>query len=518
MVDRILRRLARISRPAAQANVPGDAWLLGHGARFWALLVPVALLSGAFGLGLKLLLRVVEHMVWHYRTGEMTDSVARVGAVHRVVVLAVAGLMAGTIWWAMKRFTGTTGGGMNGQIWSRQGDMAVGQTLVSAALTMTIIAMGASIGREQPPKEGAAALAGVLAKRVGLTREERCLLMACAAGGGWAAVYNIPFAGGIFVGEVLIGSLALPVLVPALCTSVLATLVAWTTTPVHPYYLGIPAYPTSTSLLVWAVVAGPLLGLLAMGFVWLLGFANVHRARGNRVLVAPLVVFAALGALAIPFPELLGNGRDIGEELFLGGLGAGLIVALLVLKPLVTAWCWGSGASGGMFTPTSAYGALAGALLGYLWSLAWPGVPVGAYALVGTCAVLAAGLAAPLSAVLLMIELTAHLTSLLVPVLLAVGGASLVARALGGGSVYSVRLPLDQDPSTWRGSGRWDVDRIAGRRLLRATGDPVGEEPTAGTTGHPVDVATNPAGPGRHADPADPAAGPARRAEPVDPP
>lgn len=477
MLGQVLRRLAGTSRPAAQANVPGPAWMLGYGARFWALLVPVALLSGAFGLGLKLLLRVVEHLAWNYRTGAMMDGVARVGAVHRVAVLAVAGVMAGGIWWALKRFTGSTGGGMNGQIWSRQGDMDVGQTMVSAALSMTIIAMGASIGREQPPKEGAAALACVLAKRVGLTREERCLLMACAAGGGWAAVYNIPFAGGIFVAEALVGSLALPVIVPALCTSVLATAVAWTTTPVHPYYIGIPAYPTSTPLLVWSVIAGPILGLLAMGFVWLLGAANVHRARGNRVLWAPLVAFAALGALSIAFPELLGNGRDIGEALFLGGLGPGLFVALLVLKPLVTAWCWGSGASGGMFTPTSAYGALAGALLGYLWSLAWPGAPEGAYALVGTCAVLAAGLAAPLSAVLLMMELTGHLTPLLVPVLLAVGGASLTAHALGGGSVYSVRLPLDEPPSTWQGSGRWRVDRIAGGRLMAPAGDPVAGAP-----------------------------------------
>lgn len=447
--------------------------MLGYGARFWALLVPVALISGAFGLGLKLLLRVVEHLSWGYQAGEMIDAVAATSALHRVVVLAVAGVLAAAGWWTLKRTAGTTGGGMNGEIWSRRGEMALVPTLISSVLSMTVIAMGASIGREQPPKEGAAALACVLAKRVGLSTEERCLLMACAAGAGWAAVYNIPFAGGVFVAEVLIGSLALPVLVPAMVTCVLGTAVAWAATSLHPYYAAVPSYPTSTTLLVWSLVAGPVLGLLAMGFVWLLGAANRFRVRNNWVLIGPVVAFVALGALAIPFPQLLGNGRDIGEDVFLGGLGPTMFVALLALKPLVTAMSWGSGATGGMFTPTTAYGALAGALLGYLWSLAWPGAPEGAYALVGACAVLAAGLAAPLSAIVLMVELTAHLTPLLLPVLLAVGGSALTAHLLGGGSVYSVRLPLDEAPDTWQGSGRWRVDRVAGRLLARP--DP--EEP-----------------------------------------
>ena len=41
-----------------------------------------------------------------------------------------------------------------------------------------------------------------------------------------------------------------------------------------------------------------------------------------------------------------------------GNIGLGLLVMLLVLKPLVTALCLASGSPGGLFTPTFAVGVL----------------------------------------------------------------------------------------------------------------------------------------------------------------
>ena len=38
----------------------------------------------------------------------------------------------------------------------------------------------------------------------------------------------------------------------------------------------------------------------------------------------------------------------------------------------------GSGASGGLFTPTLSTGAVLGGALGIAWNLAWPGSPSGA--------------------------------------------------------------------------------------------------------------------------------------------
>lgn len=445
--------LSWLTQPTAQPNVPPARGRLVHSTRFWVVLAPTALVAGAAATGLKLLLRVVEHAAFSYHGGELIRAAASTSAVHRVVTLAVAGALAAGLWWGLRRATGTIGGQMTGTIWSGEGRMATAPTLFSAGLTMTVIAMGASMGRESPPKEAAAALAERLARWGRLSDEERVLLMACAAGGAWAAVYNIPFAGAAFVAEVLMGSLALPVVLPAVITAVLATGLSWIVLPVHPYYLHVPAYTAGLPLLVWSVLVGPLLGIAAMAFVWLLGILHRHRVSGNWVLVGPLVAFSALGALSIAYPQLLGNGRDLAQNLFRGELPLATVAVLFALKPLVTLMCWGSGAPGGMYTPVTAYGALLGALLGRLWSMAWPGTPAGAYALVGATALVTAAMSAPVTGVLLMIELTHQLTPLLVPVILAAGGALLVAWALGGGSIYSARAPLPgpDGPSPTRG-------------------------------------------------------------------
>lgn len=77
-----------------------------------------------------------------------------------------------------------------------------------------------------------------------------------------------------------------------------------------------------------------------------------------------ICVFAALGALAIPFPQLLGNGKNAVELAALDRLALPLMLALVLLKPLVTVACLGTGAPGGLFTPTLATGALLGGSAG----------------------------------------------------------------------------------------------------------------------------------------------------------
>ena len=440
--------------PSAQPTVPPPWWRLGLTPRFWVLLVPTGLVAGMLATGLKELLRAVQHAAWSYPGGSFVDAVGKSGDVRRVAVLAAAGVLAGLGWWALERVAGTRGGNLTDAVWSGEGRLPLVPTFVTATLSETVIALGASLGREAPPKEASAAVAGWLAGRAGLSSEERRLLVACAAGAAFAAIYNIPFGGAVFAVEVLLGSLSLPLVVPALAASWIATAISWTVLPDRAYYPALPTYPASASLVVWAVVAGPVIGLGAAGYVWLIGRVQAHKASGRWLLVALPAGFATLGAVAVAYPQLLGNGRDAAEQVFLGGYGLPALAALMALKPLVTGLCLESGASGGLFTPTTSYGALAGAVLGGLWTLAWPGAPGGAYALVGATAMLGAAMNGPVSAVVLMVELTHHLTSLLVPSLAALVGATLVTRALGVSSIYAARLPA-REPGRWAGSDRW---------------------------------------------------------------
>ena len=202
----------------------------------------------------------------------------------------------------------------------------------------------------------------------------------------------------------------------------------------------LPAYPISATQTLWAVLAAPLLGLASVAYVRMVVWADEHKPGGGMLFVAPILVFAGLGCLAIPFPQLLGNGKDVVQAALLDQYGVPLLLVLTVLRPLATTACLGSGAPGGLFTPTMTFGALLGAALGHGWALLWPGAPIGSYALLGSGAVLAATTQGQLSAIVLVLELTGRLDTMMVPMMIVIGGAVLVARRFESRSVYSGRI------------------------------------------------------------------------------
>jgi H+/Cl- antiporter ClcA len=257
------------------------------------------------------------------------------------------------------------------------------------------------------------------------------------------AVYNVPLGGALITAELLYGSLALPAILPALATSGIATVVAWIYLPIRPTYSDVPSYPVNMSHIFFALVAGPLIGVFAAGYVRLIGWVSHHQLKGRWLLIGPAVAFAVLGVLAIAYPQLLGNGQDIAQQAFVMTAGFTIVVAVMVgvLKPVVTALCLGSGATGGLFTPTLASGAAVGAALGAAWSLLVPGQPIGSYALIGATAMIGAAMQTPLAALALVIELTHTADSLIVPMVIATMLATLVTRHLDGYSIYSSRLP-----------------------------------------------------------------------------
>ena len=125
---------------------------------------------------------------------------------------------------------------------------------------------------------------------------------------------------------------------------------------------------------------------------------------------------------------------------FTGQVSPALLLALVLLKPAATLLCLGSGAPGGLFTPSLTMGALLGGVLGYAWSAVFPGVPPGMFALLGAGAVLAATTQGPISTVVLMIELTGQARAFILPLILVVAVATFVARVIEPRSVYEARL------------------------------------------------------------------------------
>jgi H+/Cl- antiporter ClcA len=282
-----------------------------------------------------------------------------------------------------------------------------------------------------------------LADGAKLSDEQRRLLVACGAGAGMAAAYGVPLGGALFSLEVLRGVLALRLVLPALMASTVASLVAWTVVPNDPLYV-FPAYEMSASVVVWSLFMGPVTGLVSVGYVRAIAWADRHKPNGWKRIVLPLVVMGIFGAVSFPFPQLLGNGQAVSEFAFKGDIGAWMLLCVLVLKPLATTMSIRSGAPGGLFTPSLTVGAMLGGVLGYGWSLVWPGPPVGLYSVLGAAAMLAATTQGPISTVVLVFELTGHNRSFIAPMLLAVTTATLVARIIEPRSIYDAKLSDEQ--------------------------------------------------------------------------
>jgi chloride channel protein, CIC family len=412
-------------------------------ARFWLAVLLTGAGTGLAAAALTDLLELVQHVMWGGAGLDLLPAASGAGPWRHLAVLLGAGVLTGAGQLLLTRLSSGNGIDITTAIWFHAGRLPALRTLGSAVLSVVIVGMGAALGREGAPKQAGAVIANAMSDRVRLSDEERRLLVACGAGAGMAAAYGVPLGGALFALEVLRGALALRFVLPAVLTTLVATGVSWAFLPDAPLYV-IPAYAGSPSSTAWALLAGPVLGLVSVLYVRSVAWADRHKPTGWHRVWAPVVALGVLGAVSIGFPQVLGNGRDVAELAFTGQVGPWLLAALVLLRPAATVLCLGSGAPGGLFTPSLALGAMLGGVLGLPWSWLWPGVPPGLFALLGASAMLAATTQGPISTVVLMMELTGYARAAIVPLLLAVATATLVARTIEPRSIYDARLSDEQ--------------------------------------------------------------------------
>ncbi len=431
-----------------QPNVPGRGIIAGYSPWFWAIVVGIGLAAGVAAAALIALLKLIQRIAYGYSSGSYLHAIARTSGEHRVLVLLLAGVIAAAGGYVVHRVGGSGASDVSHVLWASDGKLPFWRSIARGVLSIVIVALGASLGREAAPQLAGAASASGLCQLARLPVHQRRLLVACGAGAGMAAVYNVPLGGALFALEVLLGAVTLPLVLPALATSLIATAIAWVALGDHPTYQ-LPELRLVPSQIAWAAIVGPLAGLAAVAWVRTIALVNRHKPTGGAArFLAPVVVFTALGTVAISYPELLGNGQDIIQLTLNDQLAVVTIAVLLVLKPLATSACVGAGARGGLFTPTLAFGALLGVLLGHAWTaLGGPGAP-SSFAVIGGAAVLGASMQGPLAAIVLVFELTRHADALMVPMLLAVTEATVLARIIGAPSIYSARLGASEPSSS----------------------------------------------------------------------
>jgi len=420
------------------------------GIVFWAALIGIC---GAFtGVAFRASVRLVQRLLTG-SSGGLVETAELLPWWARIAVPTVGGICAGTLLWAGQRvlrhnrrvdYMEAVAVG-NGQLSSRA-------ALLQAASSFFTIGSGGSIGREGPLVQMAATVASKIGQWTQAPVPRLRLLVACGAAAGIAAAYNAPIAGALFVAEVVLGSIAMESFGPLIVSSVVSD-----ATTRH--FLGYgPVYhvPHINFGAPWELalfgLLGVLLGHAAAPYLALLDRARSLFGRLRWPLPATLALGGLIvGVISVGVPQVWGNGYSVVNDMLNDKLPLDLLAFVLVAKLVSTAASVGSGANGGILTPTLFMGAAFGALFADILHIIDPHLSsqLAAYAVVGMGAFLAATTHAPLTSILLIFEMTLDYEVVL-PLMLACVTAHYVARIYRRGeSVYTRALkasgPGDED-------------------------------------------------------------------------
>ncbi len=303
-------------------------------------------------------------------------------------------------------------------------------------------------------------LAAMLGSKLGLLAHAPIprlrLMVACGGAAGIAAAYNAPISGALFVSEIVLGSTAMESFGPLVVASVTANATIHRFLGYGPVYEVPPVQFASNWELIFYVLLGVLLGHLAPPFLALLDFA---KAKFVRLRLAPYWQLGLggliVGGLSIVTPQVWGNGYSVVGNILRGELVGLWLLAVLCAKVAATSATVGSGAVGGIFTPTLFIGCAVGALVGEGVHTLLPSITSGpsAYALVGMGGFLAATTHAPLTSILMLFEMTLDY-DIVLPLMLACVSAHYAAKVYRHGeSVYSHALNRrieDAESGDWR--------------------------------------------------------------------
>ena len=396
--------------------------------------VLTGLLAGISGMVLALILHAIQHLAFGYSPGQIVSAESFLQGVtdsswpRRLSAIVAGGAIAGFGWWLLGRY-GQKRVSIASAVANPSVAMPAGTTTIHALLQIVTVALGSPLGREVAPREMGALGAGMVARKLGLMADETRTLVACGAGAGLAAVYNVPLAGALFSLEVMLLSFSWEKTLAAIITSAIA---AWTATlglgEESQYHFTSDILPHS--FLWWAIIAGPILGAGAWLFRKATSTARSHVRSNWQMPVFCLLAFSLLAALSLYFPQLPGNGKGPMQLALSDELGFPGAAMLLALKMVVILAVLRGGAEGGLLTPGLAVGGLTSLLLCMLWQQLLPGGDYGSFALVGAAAFLAASMQMPLTAVALVMEFTHMDHSYLAPTLLCAAGAFLTCRIL----------------------------------------------------------------------------------------
>ena len=368
--------------------------------RLFIAVILQGIVSGLSGIFLHYLLEMVEEQAFdqsEHHSGFLTDGVSssRIG-----LSLIIVGLGSSLVWYFLQK--GSKIFSIKDQMKDETSQYKLHflRQLFHSIWQIIAVGGGASIGKEAAPREIGTLFAGPIGKICSLSKKDQIFLLACGAGAGLAAVYQVPLTSVFFVFETLGIALSIKRFILVGLTTYVSTYIAgWVISDQALYQ--IPAIIWSLKE-IWII---PLLLLFLTPLAWLFGRlskeVSSNRIKDKRILLTLPTAFLFLAGLASYFPHLLGNGRMMAQEVLNGSNGK-IVLLLFILKALAVLIILWAGAYGGNLTPSFALGMAGAGVLCMILGLGSQSTIL----LLGSVCFLSVTLRAPISATGLVIGFT----------------------------------------------------------------------------------------------------------------
>lgn len=419
-----------------------SAALVGAITALGSYLFHLGIENGLVGEGFRAVLRIASGREWVLFSHAPSD--VRWGYL-LAIALPVLGLVlaAGLMRLLCPREAGHGVAGIMEAVALRGGRLRVRPAAARVVAAVVTIVSGGSVGPEDPNVQIGATVGSWFAQRLRLPNERVRTLAACGAASGIASAFNAPIAGVFFAQEIILGEFTTGGFGMVVLAAVTASVITRILRGDSPAFR-IPEYTLRSP---WELFLYLGLGLAAalVSTLYVRGLFGIEER--FHAWKAPFWLKAAaggalVGAAGMAFPQLFGVGYDTIDGLLRGEAAAvWVLVALMVLKPLLTATTLAAGGSGGVFAPSLFVGAMLGGAFGQAVGRLLPDLvgPPPAYALVGMGGVLAGAVHCPITAILLLFEMTRDYRIIL-PMMLCAVVSTLISQRLNPGSVYTARL------------------------------------------------------------------------------
>jgi len=296
------------------------------------------------------------------------------------------------------------------------------------------IGTGNSLGPEDPALQMGSGVASLLGRAFHLARDTMRMIAPVGAAAGIAAAFNAPITAVLFVMEEVVAGWHTGVLGSIVLSATSAAVVSRWFLGDDPLFAVPSEFELSDpfELIVYALI-GVAGGLLAVAFMKAVRFLR-HRLNTlpdwSRVL-QPAAAGMVVGFAGLWLPEVMGAGYEAIDGALHNHFSWEMLLALGLVKIVVTLLCFSAGTPGGMFAPTLFAGAMIGGALGAIAQQValFPTSSIDAYVLVGMGTFFAGVFRAPMTSVFMVFEVSASYVIIL-PVMIANTIAYLIARSL----------------------------------------------------------------------------------------